>query len=618
MDRKEIKIEKGQYLHDIYPLIESNIILNKKLSGVGATHCEIIAPRNSIIVVPNIPIITCKVERHCKTDNLFGVMQGIKIRDVVEYIENSIEGGKFIKIMVTPESFHKVRQAFGELDVNMYETCFLLLDECHKFIKERDFRQDITLPFRSFFKFRNKALVSATPIVPSDPRFKEQNFTLVEIVPQFFHLFQITVIETNNIKKAFYDDMHWFNEYGCGEFLCVFVNSAELIGELITNTEINDISSVFCSEKSAIKLKGLGIKNVHSEWKEEFKKPFMFFTSRFYTGVDIWLDEKPRVIYLTDAKDMLQTLMDPKTDMAQACGRFRNGMTEIMHYVVFNPQIETVPKSEIEEYISGIEKAYTSLRELHEITKSPVQKKAILNSLQSLPYNDIFVEGKMDYFLKDNKTNFEELKSKYKDFNSLRDEYGESKYFIVPMQEQPHIYFTDRVLRNDSKKVEVRKFKLRQNKAIIETLERIVDYRGTTEVNEIINYMRGLNGTMVDAFFKLGPEFIKASNYSTKKIKEKLQLRKDESEGYDNDFLDSLYATFENGKKYLRSDVKEKLKHLYEKFDIVPPKTITALSIGWHFEIDEKARIGNSKAIKIISPKVQGALDYHKSKSELQ
>lgn len=152
METKTLTISKHQHLADVYPLIESNIILNKRLSGIGATHCEIIAPRHSIIVVPNIPIITCKVEQHKDTNNLYGVTANISVREIEEYIEHSISNKKLVKLMVTPESFYKVRQAFSEIDFDMYENCFLMLDECHKFIKERDFRKEIVLPFYSFFQ----------------------------------------------------------------------------------------------------------------------------------------------------------------------------------------------------------------------------------------------------------------------------------------------------------------------------------------------------------------------------------------------------------------------------------------------------------------------------------
>ena len=282
METNEIKIYEGQHLADVYPLIESNIILNKRLSGVGATHCEIIAPRNSIIVVPNIPIITCKVERHKNSDNLFGVMQYVSERDITKYLERTLSQNKNIKIMVTPESFNKVRRAFDDMDINMYETCFLLLDECHKFIKERDFRQDITLPFKSFFKFKEKALVSATPITPSDPRFIEQNFRTVKVEPQYFSLFVISVIPTNDIRKMFSLNYSWVKPNKIPSVpQCIFVNSASIIADLINQSKLNDISSIFCSEKSANKLRSEGFNNVHTDWKPEYEKPFMFFTSRF-------------------------------------------------------------------------------------------------------------------------------------------------------------------------------------------------------------------------------------------------------------------------------------------------------------------------------------------------
>ncbi len=38
--------------------IPTNVILDKTLTGVGATYCEIHAKRNSIIIEPNVPVQT--------------------------------------------------------------------------------------------------------------------------------------------------------------------------------------------------------------------------------------------------------------------------------------------------------------------------------------------------------------------------------------------------------------------------------------------------------------------------------------------------------------------------------------------------------------------------------
>ncbi|MCM1319517.1 MAG: DEAD/DEAH box helicase family protein [Muribaculaceae bacterium] len=385
MDKREIQLQKGQYLSEVYPLIESNIILNKRLSGVGATHCEIIAPRNSIIVVPNTPIIDCKVSKHRHSDNLFGVMSLVTVRDIIQYLSKTVTARKTIKIMVTPESFYKVRQAFEELNLNMYDLCFLMLDECHKFITERDFRKDITLPFNSFFKFKNKAMVSATPIIPSDPRFAKHNFRLVEVKPQDFKRFEILIIRTNDLRQAFKAEYSWMN-IKKGRVpkspQCIFVNSADIIADLIEQSNLHEISSIFCSPNSASRLKGRGFSNVHTEWKEEYQNIFMFFTSRFYTGLDIYLPTKPRVIYMSDAINAQNTLMDPYTDMAQACGRFRNGMDNIFHYVVFNSGIEYKTETDIVDYLNGIQKSFHALYEIYENSQSESEKK-----LSSHPFN---------------------------------------------------------------------------------------------------------------------------------------------------------------------------------------------------------------------------------------
>ena len=53
-------IRKGEYFADALKragkdFIPTNCIINKLLPGLGATHCELTAPRKSIIIEPNVP-----------------------------------------------------------------------------------------------------------------------------------------------------------------------------------------------------------------------------------------------------------------------------------------------------------------------------------------------------------------------------------------------------------------------------------------------------------------------------------------------------------------------------------------------------------------------------------
>ena len=186
MNEKSIYIKNGQRLSDVYSIIEPNTILCKFLTGIGATHLEITAPRHSILIEPNIPPIKGKCANpQYKSYNLFGVIQKVSIDDVSNYLDKTLRSKKYIKILTTPESFSKVKAAFEDCGIDLYSTCFLLMDECHKFIQDVDYRENITLPVDDFFCFNNKAFVSATPIIPSDPRFDEQRFTFVKVMPNY-------------------------------------------------------------------------------------------------------------------------------------------------------------------------------------------------------------------------------------------------------------------------------------------------------------------------------------------------------------------------------------------------------------------------------------------------
>ena len=108
------ELGKVQYLTEVLPEIPTNTILYKKLTGLGATYGEITAKRNSIIIEPNVPVIIgkCNDPKH-KDDNLFGVYEGVYTDDIVNYLEKSKK--KYYKILTTPESFQKVKDAFEEL-----------------------------------------------------------------------------------------------------------------------------------------------------------------------------------------------------------------------------------------------------------------------------------------------------------------------------------------------------------------------------------------------------------------------------------------------------------------------------------------------------------------------
>ena len=174
-----------------------------------------------------------------------------------------------------------------ELEIPVYKDYFLLFDECEKAIQDVGYRGDIYLPVEDFFKFENKAMVSATPIVPSDPRFEENGFKILKLVPTYDSRIELTLCTTNNTVAV----MRKLLKRLENETVCVFLNSTETILSLIYALRLQGRSRVFCSEKSVRKLKQMNFTDA-SETLDELA-PVNFLTSRFYAAVDIKLDYKP-------------------------------------------------------------------------------------------------------------------------------------------------------------------------------------------------------------------------------------------------------------------------------------------------------------------------------------
>lgn len=121
MQTKEIKISKTKdgripYLSEIIGEIPTNTIFCKTLTGLGATYTEIKSKRHSIIVEPNVSTIESKESdpKH-RGDNICPVYGEKKVDSIIRYIIES--EGKFMKFLTTPESFHKIKSAFEDLDM---------------------------------------------------------------------------------------------------------------------------------------------------------------------------------------------------------------------------------------------------------------------------------------------------------------------------------------------------------------------------------------------------------------------------------------------------------------------------------------------------------------------
>ncbi len=422
---KTLTINKGEHLTDVLPMIPTDTILYKRITGVGATYGELKASRNSIILEPNKPVITgkCKDEAHAG-DNLFAVFEGVSTDDVVVYLENTLKQNKYIKILTTPESFHKVQEAFTVIDHDMRFECFLLFDECHKIITDIDYRSNIVLPMDFFFECSNKALVSATPLVFTDPRFN--HFQIIELQPTFDYKCEIDLHITNNVLQRMKEVI--LEMEGKGKDLYIFCNSTDTIYALMKQMDIMKKSAVFCSQKSVEKLKKSNFIDAHDLWNKDYIKHFNWFTSRFYNAFDLILEDKPIVLLFTDVYFTEYTAFNPYSDTIQCIGRFRNGVSEIHHITNVNSHYRDTTASTAKEYVRSQEAIYKYLVSLQ--NNATAKRDSYSVAIESLPYIKwLNLNMSINYFSIDNFINTEVVKDYYQSADRLKEAY--SKYFSV-------------------------------------------------------------------------------------------------------------------------------------------------------------------------------------------
>ena len=599
MNTQIIQINKNengkiQYLTEVLPMIPANTILYKTLTGLGPTYGELKANRNSIIIEPNVPVIVgkCNDPKH-KGDNLFGVYEGVYTEDVIKYLEKSAD--KKTKILTTPESFHKVKDAFELMDMDIYGTCFLLFDECHKIVKDADYRSDITLPFDDFFLFNEKALVSATPISFSDPRFESQKFQTIKIEPTFEYKLPIKLINTNNVLERLKRELDKLDTT-----ICFFINSTDMIHSFIKQLDIENESTVFCAKKSVEKLKSKKFKQAFEQWSKSQMKKYNFFTSRFYNALDIELEIKPTVIMISEVYFSEYSMIDPHTDAIQAIGRFRNGVNSIYHIFNTNPNLPVRTKEEIDIYLQVSKEVYNKIKTFYDCATSEEARNAYREALKVLPFNKMLdKEGRENFFAIDNYVDEALLKSSYNEKEELTASYRCNPLFDLDVESAYFPFGDFERLKKESKYASLKD----KRKEVVNLLESLNGDDETEMIRNCKDELRKADPFIYEAYEEIGKEMIESLDYSVKRIKEAMILKQYREKTEGTEFIQLIKNSFKVGQRYTKKYIKEELTRIYALTGVTPQKTITGQSIIEFFHVKE-INTGGSRKFLLVESKI--------------
>lgn len=115
--------------------LPSNVVLNKGVTGCGATTVAIEQDRPTIIAVPFVGLIENKVGQHPEVLGIHG--EGGKDLEIRSYMESCKDKPK---IMVTWDSLPKVCQALQNSYYDVYKEAQLVVDEWHQLLNSYGFR----------------------------------------------------------------------------------------------------------------------------------------------------------------------------------------------------------------------------------------------------------------------------------------------------------------------------------------------------------------------------------------------------------------------------------------------------------------------------------------------
>lgn len=275
-----------------------NGYIDKTKTRIGITYTGFHDDRNSISIIPSVPIIEDALANYPYL-NLFEIKHKVTPVMIAEYLQSN---AKYKRIVTTPESFGKIITAtknIGKLQW-LYDESFLYLDEVHCYATEA-FRDDILIPFDFEYdyvwKFKNMAMGTATSFKFSDPRIKNMQQYKITYKEKFG---KITIVN-NYSPQAIIHQMLTHPDMFPGN-VHIFFNSVTVAGEVIRAAGISNVN-IYCrdDERNMGNLQDASVFFKDKPIEGDFQK-FNFYSCRYNEGWDLKDEKTATIILLTDVR----------------------------------------------------------------------------------------------------------------------------------------------------------------------------------------------------------------------------------------------------------------------------------------------------------------------------
>ena len=407
------------------------------------------------------------------------------------------------------------------------------------------------------------------------------------IVPTYDYCKELTVVVTNNTVHVLRKLLERYRK--AGEKVCIFFNSTDATLSLIQTLKLQERSKVFCSEKSVRKLKREGFAAVSDNLSELAE--VNFFTSRFYSAVDIKLDYQPNVIVLTDVFHAPHSMIDPQTEVVQAIGRFRNGVAKAYHVTNTDSKLASLPRETLIQQLESKEAIYNRVTAIP--TANDIEKATLLEAIGGMDYKRFVTrENKRNWFMWDNAWEDEKISGYYQSPSALEAAYADAPFHTKIYHYKAPVTDEDR-LRRQSGRLNAKELW----QEVTAQLTKLTEDKPEAEASYLMEELGDEFCVMVKAFMQLGAERIETLGYDRRKIEAALGCDAENRLLTSEKMQQAVYGRFHTDDIVPANEVNTFMRQLINDNGIPFNSRVDRKIIGLFFELED-CKQGGARAFK--------------------
>ena len=298
-------------------------LVDKKITGIGATTLEINSKRNSIIVFPTKALAYGKHSKHPNTLYVGSEIKGEKEKVTNQQIEEYLAKGGYKKLLVVADSLGRLLGIIGK----NYKDYFLMIDEVDVLQTDNNFRPQLenVIDYYLMFPSKNRCMVTATMKEFNNPLLKKE--CKFSITWTYNARRDVKLLHTNNIIQAVIEKVISHPT----EKVFIAYNSILQIRNIIASLdeETRKECAILCSEAS-IKEAGEYFAPKLGD-NDTLPARINFATCCYFTGIDI--EDSYHLITVSDVRRSHSMLtLDRMTQIHGRCRKVNGILSETIIY----------------------------------------------------------------------------------------------------------------------------------------------------------------------------------------------------------------------------------------------------------------------------------------------